>query len=654
MFKLTHLWKTKPKSLGMDPGEFENRRQGAVYRDRGLPVWGTYLSLFFSVLTGLCVLGLATITVLLQDLIVVRSDSFGLLALLAVGAVPVIGLAVVAFAAARALSGFRHARRQATILTDAGVGILVFLALTALHPLVGLGVPIAVVIASFAMMTIARFGRAEPAWDFDAQEAVSFLSGRDRKGLMLAQHPHSPSTMIVTSQEMSVWLAVLISCGVASWLAANLVVAATAVPAIILCSAWSSFTIVRQVATILQADPQLEETAQVTEMPLDPQKQALADHQGLVVDGLTVLSPSNRKILKSVEFNLQPGQVLGVLGGASGGKSVLAQALIDPYGLDAMSISGTAQLNDVSLWDRTLSDARLLAVHMGEAASLMPATSLENMCSFDGQRSALRARQVLETLVPSADSLDRILLADDATQLSRCDQKALEMARAFFLAPSLYIFDRPEAFASDDLMVTFAQRVAQETRAGRMVILITTNRMLLEMCDVFMVLEEGRCVDIGPAAEVEARRTSGWQRFSCAAMLESEEALESWLRTRFRRKGDEHNRRRLCTLGAELLAVACQGGNDGTLDFDFKHFVGHCVLKLTDDGPLFSSGQIQRAREDANAKDQPNRPPLARVLAGVQDFEQATANGKRSFALKIKSEDPRKSVTDKNRTKIKG
>ncbi len=654
MYKLTHLWNTKPKVEVHSQHNVSELPQGATFRDRGLPAWGSYLSLFFSILTGICVLGLATVTVLLQDLIVARSDSFGLMALLAVGAVPVIGLGVVAFAASRALSGFRDARKQAIILTDAAVGILVFLALTALHPLVGLGVPIAVVVSTLAMMAAARFGYSEAPWDFDAKEAVSFLSGRDRKGLKLAQQPQSPSSLIGTFREMAVWIAVLVSCGLSSWLAANSVVAATAVPAIVLCSAWSSFVIARQVAAKLQKNNVNQDTAKVIETPIDPEKHAELNHQGLVVEGLSVVSQDGRRLLSSVGFDIKPGQILGILGAGSDGKSLLGQALVDPYGLDGMSISGSAMVNDLSLWDRTLSDARLLMTHQGDMPNLLAASSLENMCSFDGQRSAIRARQVLETLVPSSDALDRILMAQDATQLSRSDQKALELARSFFLAPAVYVFDRPEAFMGNDLITSFAQRLAQETRAGRMVVLITDNRALLQLCDVFLVLEGGRRVDIGPAAEVEARQTSGWQRFTCDAELEAEEALESWLRTRFRRKGDEKNRRRLCTLGAELLAVACQGQPGGQLNFDFKHFVGHCVLKLSDDGPLFSSGQIQRATQEAQTKDQPNRSPLARLLAGVQDFEQATSNGKRSFMLKIQSDDPRKKVTQNTPAKAKG
>ncbi len=625
------------------PAEGQGQMQ---LRDRGLPVWGGYISLLFSVLTGICVLGLATVTVFLQDLIVARSDSYGLMALLAVGAVPVIGLVVVGFGASKALGGFRFARKQSKVLTDAVVGVLVFIALSALNPLVGLGIPIAAALAGLGMVVTQRLAPVEPAWDFDGAEAVGFLSGRDRKGLALAQKSAGPNPLMGSFTEMAVWVSVLVSCGLASWLAASQVVAAAAVPAVVLCSAWASFAVARQMAASLTRTSEFDATTNVRETPLPPQRQTSLDHNGLVVDALSVVDPHGRKLLAAVDFEVKPGQILGLLGGTSQGKSVLAQAIMDPFGMDAMTVTGCVQHNGQSLWDRSLMRGPVQAVHVGENPALIQASALENLCSFNGQRDAVRVRQVLETLTPSSETLDRILAAEDATTLSRTDQKTVEFARSFFLSPALYIFDRPEDHCSADVMEHFAQRLAQEKRAGRAVILITENRALRDMCDVFMVMENGRRVDIGPAGEVSARRGSGWQRFTCDAVLDAEEALESWLRTRFRRKGDEANRRRLCTLGAELLALACQHGDhrDATLAFDFKHFVGHCVLRLTDDGPLFSSGQIQRATQDAHAPEKSNRSPLALVLAGVLDFEQATQDGRRTLTLKIQSDDPRKAA----------
>ncbi|MGR3434767.1 MAG: ATP-binding cassette domain-containing protein [Shimia sp.] len=370
-----------------------------------------------------------------------------------------------------------------------------------------------------------------------------------------------------------------------------------------------------------------------------------AEGPGLRVAGLDVVSRDGAALLEDVAFDVAPGEVIGLVGEAAAGKSLLLRTLADPFGLDVARVRGAVEVDGADVWERRI-EARPLALQfLGPRAADLPGSALHALSAGDPRRHGERARKVLQSLVHSADAVDRIAEAPDVDVLSQTDARALAFARSFLVSAACTLFDRPEDGTPAALLSAVAAQIERERRVGRSFVLATEAPTLLALCDRILTLRNGRVVDFAPREEVAGRLSAGWTRFVTARRLEGEGALVAWTASLFRRAGDAGNQARLGRIAAELLAFSCHGGQgreEDRISFDFKHFQGHCLLRLTDDGALLTSGQMQIAQRDARERrDDPRRAPLAKILGDVMQFEQAMEDGRRVVTLKVATYDPR-------------
>ncbi|MEO0358045.1 MAG: ATP-binding cassette domain-containing protein, partial [Pseudomonadota bacterium] len=529
--------------------------------DRALPQWAFYISVLFAFATALCIAGVAVTAILFQEFVAQQGDTFGVVPFLAVAMVPVIGLGVLEFAQSKAFAGIAPVQEDARALGAAAAGVLIIVALACVHPFLIAPPIVAIAIAGVAMRVASRFGRWMPAWDFSPSEAVSILSGRDHRGFGMAKSSDVAPASLRAMFGVPGILAMVFAVALGSWMVATSVLMLPALIAVVGLSGWSAQSVAQYLARTFcdgpLADP-ANAPAVVQEQPVPKAGLETGDPNGLVVHGLTVTNSRQDRLISDVHLSLDAGTIVGLLGPAACGKSVLAQTLVSPHDLQGTRVTGAVRLRDHSLWDRKATDQSVPAALISGAPKMLPFSGAQNLMAFQPTDFAERARRCLESLVFSADAVDRILQAPLANRLSLTDQRALELARMLFIAPPVMVLDRPEAFSEPGVMRALAMRLVQEKRAGRTIILITEDRALLDICDTLMVMQQGRVIDCGPADEIQNRATNGWARFVCDRRLESEEVLVDWLAAHFKRKGDQKNQDNVARIGAELLAFSCQ------------------------------------------------------------------------------------------------
>ena len=332
------------------------------------------------------------------------------------------------------------------------------------------------------------------------------------------------------------------------------------------------------------------------------------------------------------------------------GKSLLLSSLISPFDLCALNIEGSVEFNEVNLWDRSARSQIVPAVYLPKEPILLPTSGSQNLTCFQDDRVKERARKVMEQMLYSGEAADRILNAHDATLLSASEQKALSFAQAFILNPGLYLIDQPEVSASEAMIAALCQRFQIERRAGRSFVVATDNRAIHEMADFLLVMSDGKVIDYGPSDDVRARMSSGWARLVVDRNLDSEETVQNWIRSHFRRDGDEKNRRNISIVASEMLALSCQDATsfaEDRVSFDFKHQKEQCILRFKDQGELLTSGQMAKAGAtnsvNSNSDEQ---TALARVLRGTLSFDQSLVDGVRTGSVTIKTYDPRLTKRD--------
>ncbi|SLN61871.1 ABC transporter ATP-binding/permease protein [Pseudoruegeria aquimaris] len=612
--------------------------------DRALPRWAASLSFIFTATSAACWLSIAILAIFFQDIVAEQRKLHAALALALLGTAPLLGLVILDFAHGRALSGYQYTRQRNEARARALIGLLIGVTLTAVHPLLGLGV-FAGIGLNHALPAAARALRlAEPPWDFTSEEAASVLSGRDDTGLSLARKAPRPFGLMAAPGALSTGVALLVTLAIGSWLMAQQIVATAAMPGLLLIVIWAVLASAKPVWPEAEAE-KLPEPAQIERIPLPETEEQASGPAGLRVHRLTVSEAAQGALLRDIEITLPPGSVTGLIGSSAAGKSLLLKALAAPQDLSGLSVAGHASYNEEDLWERSRIEVQPPCVHLPAAPLILPVSAQDNLTCFSGEALGLRARKALEQLVYSADAADRILAAQDASRLSASEQKALAFARAFLLNPGLYLMDRPEDGASERLLAALAERIRTERRAGRSFLVATENRGLLELCDSMIVLEGGRLMDVGPAQEIRSRMAEGWSRFVTENTLDAEDALHLWLRSHFRRRGDEGNRRKACVVGSELLALSASEAKGGTRErirFDFKHFKGFCQLEMSDTGAAISNAQIENARSRLQESGEVlNRDPLVEILRHSLSFDQRISSDRRTISVQIETYDPR-------------
>ena len=366
------------------------------------------------------------------------------------------------------------------------------------------------------------------------------------------------------------------SLGTSSWLVAQDVLASAALPAIVLLAFWSADAGMCAIRLRFQRSPSAGKRSKAVHSILATHEDDATE--GLQIRSLSVHNASGRAMLSEISFDVPPGSVTGILGESGVGKSLLLQAANDPFSLWDLDVRGNVTVNDHDVWTRHSQQQVLQVAYLPAVPILVHGSGRDNLSSFQDSFALDRAKRILEQLIFSRDLVDQICAADDARLLPEVQKKALAFARAFLMAPAIYLIDRPEDGYSDKQISALLTRMEHETRLGRSFLIATENRAIWERCDRLIILQDGRIVDYGEAAPTRARMAAGWKRFVGARRLDTEENLENWIRSHFKRDGDEANRRKVCMVASEMLALSCQGVSDANqqnLSFQFKHFEGH-------------------------------------------------------------------------------
>ncbi|MEE9389190.1 MAG: ATP-binding cassette domain-containing protein [Paracoccaceae bacterium] len=441
--------------------------------------------------------------------------------------------------------------------------------------------------------------------------------------------------------------------GVASWLAAEGVLASPAVAAVALLSLWSTDAILRYVRHITETPPLLE-LAETSVEPIND-IEFDGDQTGLKVDDLTVFSNSGKLLLSEISFQIPPGSITGIIGDSGAGKSLLFQALVDPFALQGLRVRGSVRGNNQDLWLRHGRDHNVPAVLLPETPILLPTSGANNLACFRDGASLEQGRHILEKMVFSSELVSEICECTDATTLPGMQKRMLAFSRAFLMSPNAYLFDRPEDGLPEKQIAALLQRLQQEARHGRAIMLATDNRALLEGCDTLIVIQDGRIIDKGDASDVRGRQAAGWARFVGVRNLDIDDNLETWIRAQFKRPGDEINRRKVCHIASEMLTFSCQSMNSlaqQSVIFEFKHFVGYCLLSLQDSDAPIGAAQLDKAQQAAKEPDTTSRlSPLASIISKSMDVEASAELERRRLLVKIETLDLREEpshVRDQN------
>jgi PrtD family type I secretion system ABC transporter len=223
----------------------------------------------------------------------------------------------------------------------------------------------------------------------------------------------------------------------------------------------------------------------------------------LAVEGVSyVVRGTSRPLLRAVSFELQPGEVLGVIGASSAGKSTLARHLV---GVLAPS-AGAVRLDgaDVAQWA-----LGTLGRHVGylpqdiELFADTVATNINRFAGGDDEATVRAARLagVHELILRLPKGYDTEI-GDGGAILSGGLRQRLALARAVYGGPRLVVLDEPNSNLDHDGDLALANCVAELKVQKTTVVIVAHHPATLGVADKLLVLQDGAVALFGPRAEV--------------------------------------------------------------------------------------------------------------------------------------------------------
>jgi PrtD family type I secretion system ABC transporter len=229
----------------------------------------------------------------------------------------------------------------------------------------------------------------------------------------------------------------------------------------------------------------------------------------LSVEGLIYGIPrAPSPILRGFSFQLDAGEVLGIIGPSGAGKSTLARQIV---GVLAPS-AGAVRLDgaDVSAWPRE-SLGRFLG-YLPQDIELFADTVAANIGRFrtddddDDVIEAARLAGVHEAILRLPKGYETNI-GDGGAVLSGGIRQRIGLARAVYGNPSLVVLDEPSSNLDSDGDVALLACITDLKTRGATVVVISHRPNTLGVVDKLLVLKEGAAEIFGPRNEVIGQLT---------------------------------------------------------------------------------------------------------------------------------------------------
>lgn len=225
----------------------------------------------------------------------------------------------------------------------------------------------------------------------------------------------------------------------------------------------------------------------------------------MVFEGVTAAPPgAPNAVLKAVSFDLQAGDVLGVIGPSGSGKSTLARLMVGiwPAAVGKVRLDGA----DIYHWNKDQLGPNI--GYLPQDIELFGGTVAENIARFgevDSEKviAAAKLAGVHDMILHFPGGYDTVL-GDGGGGLSGGQRQRLGLARAMYNDPSLLVLDEPNSNLDDLGEHALVVAVNAMRQRGKTVVLITHRTNILGATNKLLLINEGTVQAFGPRDQVLA------------------------------------------------------------------------------------------------------------------------------------------------------
>ena len=206
--------------------------------------------------------------------------------------------------------------------------------------------------------------------------------------------------------------------------------------------------------------------------------------------------------LKNVNFLINPGERIGIIGAVGSGKTTIERLLLNLY----EPTSGSVQIDGTDVRQIDPGDLRRNIGAVQQSPQLFFGSVRDNITmghEMAPDRAVLKAAElsgVMEFLRESSAGLDTPV-GERGEALSGGQRQAVAIARSLLYDPPILVFDEPTA-SLDPASEMRLRRRLELLCQNKTVIVITHKGAMLELVDKLILLDRGQVVAFGPKDEV--------------------------------------------------------------------------------------------------------------------------------------------------------
>ena len=214
-------------------------------------------------------------------------------------------------------------------------------------------------------------------------------------------------------------------------------------------------------------------------------------------------------ILNGVSFNLEPGEVLAIIGPSASGKSTLAKIIVGVW----QATSGNVRLDGGEIYRWNREDFGRHVGYLPQGIELFSGSIKENIARMEEDpdpKDVVEASKMSgahELVLKFSDGYDSDI-GVAGSNLSGGQKQRIGLARAFYKNPRIVILDEPNANLDEAGEMALASAL-QEAKKKKMAIIVISHRpSVLSVVDKILVLQKGAVAAFGKKEDIMSKITS--------------------------------------------------------------------------------------------------------------------------------------------------